>query len=70
MVKVDVSIDEMVINSNIAVDMNSDEYNSVIGLCRELVHSTGTIMNVIIDKKHANAKELIELRAKYDSAKQ
>lgn len=61
--KIEVQIEELSLNSTMAVDMEKGEYDSMVGFARDLVQTTGVILNTVMDKKHTQRLEMLKLQA-------
>ena len=61
--KVEVQIEELSIANTMAVDMEKGEYDSMVGFARDLVQTTGVILNTVMDKKHTQRLETLKTQA-------
>ena len=61
--RVEVQIEELTLHNNMGVEMDKGEFVSYVGFARDLVQTTGVILNAVMDKKHTQRLETLKTQA-------
>ena len=61
--RVEVQIEELTLHNNMGVEMDKGEFDSYVGFARDLVQTTGVILNAVMDKKHTQRLETLKTQA-------